>query len=421
MSVRIKFRVAFVCILVFVSLSCNSVPLATEPVLIPDSTTLSPSPSNTIEEIGQPRPTAQILEKPAIAPTVDISMMNIGLKQELYFTWGAEEGPSSSGCTRKLFAKYDVSRESVHEFYVSGAVPPELKETTVSPFFLRSVDDEIHLCIYGFPEDEIITIELYTPEDTLCVSQEVRVSDYYHLAVGEITEVDFAMDWPRCSQAGQWALVVKSARVSLWKPIQISWEDMAKLSASRLCDSPDSYVSVQGVGYPHGESRLLGVYGACFSPDQDYEKVCELMESYSIRIGDDGSFDVLLPPNLSGEYIVVPIMRDDPPEIGRSLGSLLTPGVIDYPEPSSDDALSRPFERNLYLKDPWMSGNDVVAVQRRLYDLGYTEVGAVDGRFGPMTKSAVLLFQETNRLPENGVVDQQVWQVLFSENAIGKR
>jgi hypothetical protein len=107
---------------------------------------------------------------------------------------------------------------------------------------------------------------------------------------------------------------------------------MAKLGASRLCDSPDGYVSVQGVGYPHGESRLLGVYGACSV--WSFERTCKLIEAYSIRIGDNGSFNVLLPSTSSGEFIVVPIMGNDSPDTGGdSYG--LSPGVVYYPEARS--------------------------------------------------------------------------------------
>jgi hypothetical protein len=300
-----------------------------------DSFTPAPTPSHTIDEIDQPRPTAQLLEGATIAPTVDISTMNISLKQELYFAWAAEGGPtSSSGCTKELFTKYGVSYESQQEFFTDGVVPPELKGIQISPFFSGAVDDKIHLCIHGFPEDEIITIELYTPEETLCMSQDVRISDYYYQAVGEVTEVYFTVDWPRCSSAGQWTLVVKSTDTSLRESIEINWKDMAKLSASSLCDSSDDHISVRGMGYPHGESRFLGVYGACYDNGENWgrEIACKLLEAYLIKIDDDGSFDVLLPSNLSSEYIVVPIIGDDSPEDGGFYDWTLNPGIIHYPE-----------------------------------------------------------------------------------------
>ena len=35
-----------------------------------------------------------------------------------------------------------------------------------------------------------------------------------------------------------------------------------------------------------------------------------------------------------------------------------------------------------YLADPHMMGNDVITLQKRLLELGYTEVGVPDGAFG---------------------------------------
>jgi hypothetical protein len=298
-----------------------------------DSFTPAPTPSHTIDEIDQPRPTTQILEGATIAPTVDISAMNISLKQELYFAWAAEGGPLSEPCISELFAEYDLSYKSALEFLTNGTVPPELK-TPVSPSLWAVVHDGIELCIFGFPEDEMITVEFYTPENTLCVSKEIRVGDHYYRTVGEITVVPSGLEWPLGSQAGQWTVVVKSVSVSLKEYIWVDQHEITTLRAFSLCDLSDGYISVQGVGYPHGESRLLGVYGTCSNGDygDEYAWTCTLLEIYRIEIGDDGSFDVLLPSNLSGEYIVVPITEDNPPEVVDHYDYRFSSGVIYYPE-----------------------------------------------------------------------------------------
>lgn len=49
-------------------------------------------------------------------------------------------------------------------------------------------------------------------------------------------------------------------------------------------------------------------------------------------------------------------------------------------------------------------GADVVALQRRLTELGYP-LGAIDGTYGPMTASAVFSFQVENGLRANGIAD----------------
>lgn len=73
--------------------------------------------------------------------------------------------------------------------------------------------------------------------------------------------------------------------------------------------------------------------------------------------------------------------------------------------------------RDLYLTSPTMQGDDVLMLQERLYELGYTEVGVRDGIFGKMTQQAVIHFQERNALEVDGYVGPLTWRRLFSQTA----
>ena len=64
-----------------------------------------------------------------------------------------------------------------------------------------------------------------------------------------------------------------------------------------------------------------------------------------------------------------------------------------------------------------MRGEDVRAVQQRLLDLGYHEVGTANGVFGPQTKAAVEQFQTVERLTTDGIVGPQTWARLFDPAA----
>lgn len=75
--------------------------------------------------------------------------------------------------------------------------------------------------------------------------------------------------------------------------------------------------------------------------------------------------------------------------------------------------------RTLYLTDPPMRGDDVLLLQERLRELGYSEVGVPEGIFGQMTDSAVRRFQEKNALETDGYVGLKTWQKLFSADVIG--
>ncbi|HEX6863195.1 MAG TPA: peptidoglycan-binding domain-containing protein, partial [Thermoanaerobaculia bacterium] len=62
------------------------------------------------------------------------------------------------------------------------------------------------------------------------------------------------------------------------------------------------------------------------------------------------------------------------------------------------------------------SGEEVVRIQERLRDLGlYT--GAIDGRFGGGTESAVKAFQAQEDLEVDGIVGPETFEALFDEEA----
>lgn len=76
------------------------------------------------------------------------------------------------------------------------------------------------------------------------------------------------------------------------------------------------------------------------------------------------------------------------------------------------------FYRSLSLTEPAMVSSDALQVQQRLFDLGYAQLGAPDGVFGPKTDQAVRLFKEHNGLVVDGVVGPITWERLFSNSAV---
>jgi len=78
-----------------------------------------------------------------------------------------------------------------------------------------------------------------------------------------------------------------------------------------------------------------------------------------------------------------------------------TPVPIPTPKPAPEAQVSR------------MDTVTVRVVQERLKDLGYTEVGTPDGKFGKMTKTAILAFKNENDVtPINDVIDQAFLDAL---------
>ena len=69
--------------------------------------------------------------------------------------------------------------------------------------------------------------------------------------------------------------------------------------------------------------------------------------------------------------------------------------------------------RQLWLTTPMMRGDDVLAVQRRLAELGAPVTQ--DGLFGAGTRDAVRRFQATAHMMDDGVVGPLTWEALFGQ------
>ncbi len=71
------------------------------------------------------------------------------------------------------------------------------------------------------------------------------------------------------------------------------------------------------------------------------------------------------------------------------------------------------FRRYLRYRLPLLRGEDVLHIQRKLLNLGYSSVGEADGKFGQATLRGVLSFQQDRDLLVDGIVGPQTWQALF--------
>ena len=67
------------------------------------------------------------------------------------------------------------------------------------------------------------------------------------------------------------------------------------------------------------------------------------------------------------------------------------------------------LENNLQLGD---TGNDVKILQEKLKILGFYNA-IITGSFGLATEEGVKAFQKEYKLAETGVVDNEMWKMLF--------
>ena len=78
-------------------------------------------------------------------------------------------------------------------------------------------------------------------------------------------------------------------------------------------------------------------------------------------------------------------------------------------------------EAKPYVMQTGDEGEDVKAVQQRLYELGYiTDKGNITGTFGEKTEAAVKEFQERNKLAGDGKVGNVTMEKLYSSEVVSK-
>lgn len=94
---------------------------------------------------------------------------------------------------------------------------------------------------------------------------------------------------------------------------------------------------------------------------------------------------------------------------GNATGSYSDTIVLDVPPaPTSAPAPVYPGK----LLQNGASGQSVNIIQQKLNSLGFNS-GAIDGRFGPKTKAAIIAFQKANGLVPDGIIGPLTWAKLF--------
>jgi len=76
-----------------------------------------------------------------------------------------------------------------------------------------------------------------------------------------------------------------------------------------------------------------------------------------------------------------------------------------------------PYTRALKYSFPLMRGDDILAVQHRLREIGHSPFLNPDGLYGAETKEAVISFQQAHQLAADGILGSRTWTALFESSA----
>ena len=77
------------------------------------------------------------------------------------------------------------------------------------------------------------------------------------------------------------------------------------------------------------------------------------------------------------------------------------------------------FSRVLEVKGDRMYGPDIIRLQQKLIDYGFSEIGKADGYYGPLTEGAVKTIQRFLGFRQDGKVTGGLWESLFDESNSG--
>jgi lysozyme len=94
------------------------------------------------------------------------------------------------------------------------------------------------------------------------------------------------------------------------------------------------------------------------------------------------------------------------PELDHAPQPNAVPGAPTLSPPQPRPAQERPLPAPAAADPP--DPDTVRDLQRRLHELGYTEVGNADGDLGPLTEAAILAFRNDNGLPLTPAIDDEL-------------
>lgn len=81
-------------------------------------------------------------------------------------------------------------------------------------------------------------------------------------------------------------------------------------------------------------------------------------------------------------------------------------------------SFSQSYSRKLQLQTKRMNGKDVLELQQKLLNLGFSETGEADGWFGEKTEKALKNYQKLYGFEQNGIFDGKIFDCMYNSGKI---
>ncbi len=79
---------------------------------------------------------------------------------------------------------------------------------------------------------------------------------------------------------------------------------------------------------------------------------------------------------------------------------------------------SQSYSRKLQLQTKRMNGKDVLELQQKLLNLGFSETGEADGWFGEKTEKALKNYQKLYGFEQNGIFDGKIFDCMYNSGKL---
>jgi hypothetical protein len=283
--------------------------------------TVEEEPTETVEEEATEEPTAEPTAEPTEEPTDEP-------------TEAPTEEPTEAPTEEPSPSDADVLADLAEEVRTGSHIPfmmgCRFAPTELPAVQVRLSSGGCHvLCVWGFPFDEPVHVELYDPAGQFVAAHDETLEQ------GEPDQsLKVVPIWLGGRSAGDWAVVVNSGGVIATRPFHLPEPDDPTMSIALQGTGPfatekaacatntfarSDRISIFGAGFPAVRTLPLGIYE--FRESRVTQWVYGLVHGQTVQTDDRGRFRVDQPlqalvPEGDGSYLATVVLDPAAPDQG---------------------------------------------------------------------------------------------------------